>query len=98
MQILGNTEIKKTVDDEQRYEIWKLAGEVSRERHMKNISPVQSILHDASIWTFYGYNNKYIYATQEFIKARKAFIQPPSLCNDWARFPVRPGPVQHLLM
>ena len=35
----------------------KLAEEVGRERHMKNISPVQSIYPDT--WTFFRYNNKY---------------------------------------
>ena len=37
----------------------KLAEE-ARERHMKNISPVQSIYPDSSIWTSFSYNNKYI--------------------------------------
>ena len=46
---------------EQRDEnTWKLAEEVSRERHMKDISPVQSISLDTFTWTFFSYNNKYI--------------------------------------
>ena len=43
----------------------KLAEMGSRERHMKNISPVPAIYPDTSIWTFYSYNNKYIKVTQE---------------------------------
>ena len=38
----------------------KLAEEVSRERHMKNISHVQSIYPDTSLHSFFSYNNKYI--------------------------------------
>ena len=38
----------------------KLAEEVSRERHMKNIILVQSIYPDTSIGTFFSYNNRYI--------------------------------------
>ena len=36
----------------------KLAEEVSREKHMKNISPVESISPDTSMGTFFIYNNK----------------------------------------
>ena len=75
--------------NDMKYE--KLSEEVSRERHMKNISPLQSIYPDTSTWTFFSYNNEYIICYTQGLSNQYG-------CSLILHRYVMTGTVQHSLM